>query len=83
MTCPRCGAEVPDLRVACRYCGNAAYAIKPAARPRSGGKVIPFRPRKLKRQRGKRSFKPDRFMWWLISILVLSLLLPYLVPMHL
>ncbi|MBX5466319.1 MAG: hypothetical protein K6U14_02325 [Firmicutes bacterium] len=83
MTCQRCGAEVPSHLTRCRNCelGFAAFAPKPASRPRgTGAKVIPFRPRRLKKQRGKRSFRPDRVWWWLISILILSLVLPYVLP---
>ncbi len=63
---------------------GGAVSMPPAvwASSRYPAKVIPFRPRRNKPPRAPRAPKrPSPIMWWIVAIVALSLLWPYLMPL--
>lgn len=81
MNCRHCGASVPDLAGTCVQCGQFPNGERVKKLKSSGSKVIPFRPRKPRKTR-RSSPPPTRWVWWFGIILLISLIAPYLMPIH-
>ena len=83
MTCEHCGAKVVDGGQVCSVCGTECSAAMPESRPL--GRVVPFRPKKRVPERApspkpiKRRRSPA--LWWIIAIVAVSLVLPYVLPL--
>lgn len=77
MICEHCGGTVVQSGQACAQCGMTA-SRKPS--PKSVGKVVPFRPRKRAHKRQPKIRRFSSTTWWILAIVIVSLLLPYLTP---
>ncbi len=84
MTCEHCGSLLSRNESTCPQCGFEVSSPPPT---KKRAKVVPFRPRKKRRpspppkgQHGRSARGP--VFWWILAIIGVSLLLPYVVPMH-
>ena len=80
MTCRHCGADLTSDETSCRQCGYDPQESKPfPERP----KVISFRHhQQAARRASRRRLTMSSTMWWLLVIVAVSLMLPYLLPVH-
>ena len=84
MICEHCGSKVVDGGHVCAVCGMATASHAP--RPREMAKVVPFRQRKRipEKSAAKTPAPSRRFsmaMWWIVGIVVIALVAPYLFPL--
>lgn len=84
MICENCGSKVVDGGHVCAACGMALGSV--SSRPREPAKVIPFRPKRRPADKtpepkmpGHRP--PPRAMWWIILIIAVALIIPYVLPL--
>lgn len=80
MNCERCGGPVDDMQKPCGQCTNNETKMSVN---RSAGKVIPFRPRKKthKSKNSRRVPRASTTTWWIIGIVTVSLIAPYVTPL--
>lgn len=81
MNCEHCGAKVVDGGQTCTACGMTSGPENP--KPRQLAKVVPFRPKKRVPERSAkpRRQRPNQTTWWIVVIVALCLLIPYLAPL--
>ncbi len=82
MTCEHCGKFVEAGGGACPACG---VSLRPPRQRSASGKVVPFRPRtkSLKKKTAPVSGRyRNRTLWWIVAIIGLAILIPYLWSIH-
>ncbi len=85
MICEHCGSRMVEGGQVCAVCGMSSAAAPP--RPRDAGKVIALG---AKRREKARALRPPRsvrrrrspVLWWIVAIVAIALLLPYLLPLR-
>ncbi|SMC07565.1 hypothetical protein SAMN00768000_3446 [Sulfobacillus thermosulfidooxidans DSM 9293] len=81
MTCEHCGSLLSRDESTCPQCG---FEVPSPAPIKKSAKVVPFRPRKKRRRPSppKGRYAGGPVFWWIVAIIAISLLLPYIIPMH-
>jgi hypothetical protein len=83
MICEHCGSKVVDGGQVCAVCGMATSP--PPPRPREVAKVVPFRPKKRTPEKAPQRAPRRRMssaLWWIIAIVVVALVVPYILPLR-
>lgn len=84
MICEHCGSKVVDGEHVCAVCGTSLSPVN--SRPREPAKVIPFRPRRrtadrMPEPKMPRHRPPPRALWWIVLIIAIALVVPYIWPL--
>ncbi|MDA8205016.1 MAG: hypothetical protein M0Z36_03035 [Thermaerobacter sp.] len=81
MICEHCGSKVVDGGHICTVCGMSLGPEQP--RPRQMAKVIPFRAKKriAERPSAKIRRRSSPAVWWIVLIVAIALVAPYLLPL--
>lgn len=84
VNCEHCGAKVVDGGHLCADCSVAETSTDMAPRPLA--KVVPFRPKKRPvavspRTAARRRRRAPIALWWIVGIVSLCLVLPYIYPL--
>lgn len=79
MICRQCGASLTSNETRCHQCGYDPQTTE----PRQPAKVISFAQRRRTARKAARPRRPmNPTLWWLMVIVALSLLVPYVLPIH-
>ena len=79
MICRHCGASLTSNETRCRQCGFDPHAVE----SRQPAKVISLNQRRRtvrKAAHPRRAMNPT--LWWLLIVVALSLLIPYILPIR-
>lgn len=78
MICEHCGGTLVEGGETCAQCGMAMTGDA----PKTLAKVVPFRPHQKARTHVPRKWpKASRATWWILAIIIVSLLVPYVIPL--
>ncbi len=87
MICEHCGSKVVDGGHACLVCGMSPIAPKQTSR--GSGKVVPFRTKRKGSEHPlvpkapiPRKRKFSAAWWWIVGIVVIALIIPYILPLR-